>query len=116
MDMEASQIADKIIRMSKFVRIVTVCDMNGKLVYSARPKSIQNKLTSKESTKSLTMAAESWKSRKELSRKLGKCKYVIAEYEKVKRITMPAGKNHILYVTAETNIDHNKLIGKISKL
>ena len=66
--------------------------------------------------KSLVVAVESWKSRKELSRKLGKCKYVIAEYEKVKRITMPAGKNHLLYVTTETNIDHNKLINKIVKL
>ena len=114
--MEAQKIADKIIHMSKFVRIVTVCDMKGKVVYSARPKSIANKLTSKESAKSLVVAVESWKSRKELSRKLGKCKYVIAEYEKVKRITMPAGKNHLLYVTAETNIDHNKLINKIMKL
>ncbi|MBP2624483.1 MAG: hypothetical protein KAF24_00770 [Nitrosopumilaceae archaeon] len=114
--MEVQDIADKIIRMSKFVRIVTVCDMNGKVVYSARPKSIENKLTNKESAKSLIIAVESWKSRKALSRKLGKCKYVIAEYEKVKRITMPAGKNHLLYVTTETNIDHNNLINKIMRL
>ncbi len=114
--METQQIADKIIKLNKSVRIVSVCDLKGKLIYSAHTKSIHNKLTSNESTSSLVTAAQSWKSRKALSRKLGKCKYVIAEYEKVKRITMPAGKNHLLYVTTEPGIDHNKLINKIMKI
>ena len=114
--METKIIADTIIKMSPTVRIVTICDMNGQTVYSAHKKSIINKLSTKESTSSLQMAAQSWKSRKQLSRKLGKCNYVVAEYEKVKRITMPAGTKHLLYITAEPKVDHNKLITKIRQL
>ena len=41
------------------------------------------------------------------------CKYVVAEYDKVKRIIMPAGKNHILYVTTTSTFDHNKVVRKV---
>lgn len=52
----------------------------------------------------------SWKIRSKLAPKIGKGKYVLAEYEKIKRITMPLGDNHILYITTEVQADHSKLI------
>lgn len=111
--MEAQTIAEKILKMSKSVRFVTVCDTNGRLVFSAHPKGVKSKVSPKESKKSLVTAARAWKTRKELSRKLGMCKYVLAEYDKVKRITMPAGKNHLLYITTSPNLDHNKIIRRV---
>ena len=47
--------------------------------------------------------------------KIGKGKYVVAEYEKIKRITMPLDDNHILYVTTEVNADHDKIIKSVMK-
>ena len=41
---------------------------------------------------------------------------MLAEYEKVKRITMPLGKNHLLYITTEVQADHNNIIRKILEL
>ena len=41
---------------------------------------------------------------------------MLAEYEKIKRITMPMGDNHILYVTTEVKADHSSLIDGIRKL
>ena len=35
------------------------------------------------------MAVSAWKTRSQLANKIGKGKYVLAEYEKIKRITMP---------------------------
>jgi adenine specific DNA methylase Mod len=32
---------------------------------------------------------------------IGKGKYVLAEYEKIKRITMPLNDEHLLYITTE---------------
>ena len=44
-------------------------------------------------------------------------KYVLAVYEeKVKRITMPLGDNHMLYLTIEVNADHDKIINGIRKI
>lgn len=114
--MEVRKIGGKILKISKSVRFVTICDKNGKLVYSVHPRKIKSKISKNESKKSLVAAARAWKTRKELSRKLGQCKYVVAEYDKVKRITMPAGKNHLIYVTTSPNFDHNKIVSKVRQL
>ena len=50
---------------------------------------------------------------KKISTLLEACKYVIAEYNKVKRIVFPAGKNHILYVAITALLDYNKAVRKV---
>jgi len=110
---EVQRAAENLIRLSPSIRVVTVCDMNGKLVFSARSKNAKILLSKKESIVSLQSAARSWKVRRKLERKLGPCKYVLAEYGNVKRITMPAGRNHLLYITAASTYDHNKIIRKV---
>lgn len=108
--MDVATVAEKLLKVGTGVRVVTICDMNGKLVYHARKKTTQNKLSPAESKASLEMAASQWKKRKQLARKLGKCKYAIAEYDEVKRITLPAGPKHLLYVTTTPKFDHQKII------
>jgi hypothetical protein len=56
------------------------------------------------------------KRRKDCGRKVGKGKYVLAEYEKIKRITMPLGDKHLLYVTTEVDADHSNVIRGITKI
>ena len=111
--MEVQRATQKLIRLSPSVRVVTVCDMNGKIVFSARSRKAKMLLSKKESIISLQLAARAWKIRKKLERKLGACKYVLAEYGNIKRITMPAGRNHILYITTSGSFDHNKVIRKV---
>lgn len=111
--MELQAAAERLIKLSPSVRFVSVCDRNGKLVFSARAKRVGKVLSASESRESLKSAARSWKLRRKLARKLGPCKYAVAEYGAVKRITMPAGKDHILYVTTTAAYDHNKLIRKV---
>ena len=111
--MEVAAMADKLLKLSPSVRYVTVCDMNGKVTYSAHRKAVHTALSRKESLDSLKTAARNWRTRRAVSRKIGKCKSVVAEYDKVKRITMPAGRNHLLYVTTSASADANKVIRKI---
>ncbi len=61
------------------------------------------------------MAGKSWKQRKSLAKKIGRCKYVIAEYDRVKRITLPAGQNHLIYITTDPKANVGPLINKIRK-
>ncbi|HYA81950.1 MAG TPA: hypothetical protein VEH06_00680, partial [Candidatus Bathyarchaeia archaeon] len=61
-------------------------------------------------------AINSWKIRTELANKIGKGKYVLAEYEKIKRLTMPLGDKYILYITTEIEADHSKIIRGITKM
>ena len=101
------------------IRLVTICDANGKVVYSDHRSGVKNLLTTEESKKSLELAISAWKTRSELSLKIGKGKYVLAEYEKLKRITMPLGndpENHLLYITTEPKADHSKIIRGVDGL
>ena len=111
--MEIQEAVEKILKVSPSVRVVSVCDLNGKLIFSERSKKVHILVSKKQSLASLKAAAKDWKQRKKLSRTLGPCKYVVAEYDKVKRIVIPAGKNHILYVTTTAAFDHNKVIKKV---
>ncbi|MCH7649359.1 MAG: hypothetical protein QQN64_03365 [Nitrosopumilus sp.] len=111
--MEIRQIAEKVLKISPSVRVVTLIDLKGKLVFSERSKKVKILVSKKQSLASLKAAAMAWNQRKKLVRTLGSCKYIVAEYDKVKRIIMPAGRNHILYVTTTTSFDHNKVVRKV---
>lgn len=106
----------KVMNMSPAIRFATVCDMNGRIKYSGHRKGVKNLLTPSESRKSLNLAVTAWKIRSKLSRKIGKGKYVLAEYAKIKRITMPLGNKHILYLTTSTGANHAKIINRIVRL
>ena len=80
------------------IRIVTICDINGKMMYSDYREGIENLFTPEESKRSLNLAVNSWKTRRQLAPKIGKGKYVLAEYEKVKRITMPFGLTTTFFI------------------
>ena len=95
------------------VRVVTICDLNGEIMYSGHRQGTKNMLTPEESRNSLELAVKSWKTRSQLASKIGKGKYVLAEYEKVKRITMPLGDNHLLYITTNVECSHTRLIDMV---
>jgi hypothetical protein len=105
-----------IINIDPSIRLVTICDSDGKPVYSRHRQGVVNLLTPSESKESLEMAMTGWKVRNELLHKIGKGRYVVAEYEKIKRITMPFGGDYLLYVTIEVQADHINIINRIRKL
>jgi hypothetical protein len=113
--MNVDTLAAKIIKSSKSIRYVSIVSLSGKLVISAHRKSVKTALSKSESKQSLVMAARAWKTRKSLAKKIGRCKYVLAEYDRVKRITIPAGKNHIMYITTDPKANALPLINKIRK-
>ncbi|HYT45359.1 MAG TPA: hypothetical protein VEP90_23730 [Methylomirabilota bacterium] len=98
------------------IRLVTICDTNGNIIFYRHRQGVQNLLTKDESKKSLEMAMAAWKVRGELSDKIGKGMYVLAEYEKIKRITMPFGDDFLLYLTTEVEVDHSSIYDRIRSL
>jgi hypothetical protein len=107
---------EDVIKIDPRVRFSTICDMDGKIKYSRHAQGVENLLSPEENKKSLEQAVSMWKSRKYLEPKIGKGKYVVTAYEKVKRITMPLDDNHLLYVTTDASVDHDKIIERIMKL
>jgi hypothetical protein len=115
--MDYKRIYEDIMNSDSKIRLVTICDSNGKIMHSEHREGVQNLLSAQESKKSLELAVNSWKTRTALAPKIGKGKYVLAEYEKIKRITMPLGdEQHLLYITTEPEADHSKIIDTVRTL
>src|SRR5688500_13321170 len=99
------------------MHFVTTFDTNAQKPINSEHKPGVTKLLSKEeSQESLQLALNAWKIRSKLAPKIGKGKYVLAEYEKIMRITMPLDENHLLYITTEVGCDAHNLIDKVRKL
>jgi hypothetical protein len=92
------------------IRFATIFDMNGNIMFSEHREGVQSLLSPEESKRSLQLAINAWKSRNEVSDKIGKGKYALVEYEKLKRITMPLDAEHILYITTDVEADHAPII------
>jgi hypothetical protein len=90
--------------------------MNSKIMFSDHKSGVLNLLIPEESKRSLEMAIKAWKQRTKLAPKIGKGKYVLAEYEKIKRITMPLGDSHLLYISTEPEADHSKIIDGVRQM
>jgi hypothetical protein len=114
--MDYEKLQADIMNIDSKIRLVTICDINGKVMSSDHRQGVKNLLSPEESKESLELAVNSWKIRSKLTSKIGKGKYVLAEYEKIKRITMPLGDNHLLYVTTEPEADHSNIINRIRNL
>ena len=115
---DCEKMYEDIMNIDPKIRLVTICDSNGRVVYSEHREGVKNLLTPEESKESLELAVNSWKTRTKLAPKIGKGKYVLAEYEKIKRITMPLGDDdhHLLYITTEVEADHSNIIHRVSEI
>jgi DNA-binding response OmpR family regulator len=106
-----------IMNMDPAVRFVTILETKeDKVLFSEHKAGATNYLSKEESQESLQLAIHAWKTRSKLESKIGKGKYVLAEYEKIKRITMPLDESHLLYITTEVGCDALSLVDKIRKL
>ena len=61
-------------------------------------------------------ASQRWQTRKNIEHKIGNNKYAMAEYDKLKRITVPLDEKHLLMLTTEIKTDHTKVISKILEI
>jgi hypothetical protein len=114
--MDYKQIYEKVMGIDPLTRLVTICDRDGKIMYSGHREGVKNLLSEDESKRSLELAVNSWKIRSQLEPKIGKGRYVLAEYEKIMRITMPLDDNHLLHITTEGGADHLKIINRVREL
>ena len=115
--MDFKNIGNQILNLDPDVRFVTIIDINdNKFLFSQHRPGVMNLLTKEESDQSLKFTLNAWKIRNNLQKQIGKGKFVLAEYEKIERISMPFDDNHLLYITTEIGCDVLSLIDKIKKL
>ena len=115
--MDYGKLCKEILDLDPKIRYAGVCDDTGETKFGGQREGIQNLLSPDENKRSNLQALARWALRNTLSPKVGKGRYAMAEYEKVKRITIPLEDNsHLLLVTTEMNADHTRIIQQVLKL
>jgi hypothetical protein len=114
--MDYENLCNEILALDPKIRFAGVCDETGEIKFGGQRHGLANLLTAEETKRSNLQALARWGLRNSLASKVGKGKYAMAEYEKIKRITAPLDNDHLLLVTTEVDADHQNLIAKVLKL
>jgi hypothetical protein len=114
--MDYTKVCKEILGLDPKIRFAGVCDESGEIKFGGQREGLANLLTAEETKRSNLQALARWGLRNSLASKVGKGKYAMAEYEKIKRITAPLGNDHLLLVTTEVDADHQNIVSKVLKL
>jgi hypothetical protein len=115
--LDYGNLCKEILTIDPKIRYAGVCDDTGETKYGGQREGVKNLLSPEETKKSNLQALARWGLRNSLSSKVGKGKYAMAEYEKVKRITIPLEYNgHLLLITTEVDANHGRIIEYVLKL
>jgi hypothetical protein len=114
--MDFDRLCKDIIGLDPKIRFAGVSDDVGEIVYGGQREGITDLLSKEESRRSNLQAIARWALRSSLSPKIGRGRYAITEYEKIKRITFPIDESNLLLVTTEVDANHNKIIRDILTL
>jgi hypothetical protein len=116
MFMDYSKLCQQIMALDPRVRFAGICDDTGEILYGGQREGVKDLLSREETRRSNLQALARWGLRYTLASKIGRGKYAMAEYENIKRITVPLDNDHLLLVTTEVDLDHEKIINDILKL
>ena len=87
--MDYGSLCKEILDLDSKIRFAGVCDDSGEIKHGGQREGITNLLSPDETKRSNIQAVARWALRNSLSSKVGKGKYAMTEYEKIKRITIP---------------------------
>jgi hypothetical protein len=111
--MKCETLVDKILDSSHHIRFAAIFDMSGNVKASKERKGITRMLSTDETKNWANTAVKTWKSREHLYPMIGEGQYVLAVYKKLKRITMPVGKDHLIYVTFDNDGGQEDIISAV---
>ena len=83
------------------IRFAAVCDKDGEILWNSQRKGIKNLISLEDTKKTLKRAINAWQERSNITDKVGRGLYVIAAYEKIKRITIPLDHNNLLFISVD---------------
>ncbi len=107
---------NSIMNLDDKVRFVTILDSQGEILFGGQREGIQNYLTEEDQQKSIKHVTNAWFARNQFSSGIGKGKYAMAEYGKVKRFTFPLNDSHIIYITTEPEVESSQFIENVLRI
>lgn len=98
---DEGKLVSMVLEANENVRYACICDSNGEVLWNSRRNEIESIMGLEDTKTSLKNAVEHWKDREGVEAKIGRGRYSITDYEKLKRVTVPLKNNHLLYVHIE---------------
>ena len=81
------------------IRFSAVCNSQGDILWHSQRSGVRNVIPISDTKKTLQRAIGAWQERAKITDKVGKGLYVIAAYDKIKRITIPLDKGNLLFIS-----------------
>ena len=95
------KLLNMIMEANKYIRYAAICDHDTKILWQSKRDDVSNILNLDETKSLLKRAVDNWQVREGISPKVGRGRYAIVGYEKIKRITIPLGNNHLLFLSSD---------------
>jgi len=81
------------------IRFAAVCNSKGEILWHSQRTGIKNLIPLTDTKKTLLRAVNAWQERSKITNVVGRGLYVIAAYEKIKRITIPLDNGNLLFIS-----------------
>lgn len=114
--MDYDELCNTVLRLDEKIRFAGISDQEGEIIHGGLRDGVESFFDSKETRESLRHAISRMGSRNSLIAKIGRVKYALVEYEKVKRISVPIDPQHVLFVSMDTDVDHCALTNNIIEI
>jgi len=106
----------QILKADPKIRLATVYDQWANRVGGGMREGLKNMLSEHMEKELVSLSIIDWQARKSMSKVLGKTKYTLAEYEKIKLFSFYLGDDHLLLVSAEKDSDTNVVVDEVIDL
>ncbi len=93
------QLLNMLMDFTDSIRFAAICDSKGDILWNSQRAGIKNLIPLADTKKTLQRAIGAWQERSKITDKVGRGLYVIAAYEKIKRITIPLDKGNLLFIS-----------------
>ena len=93
------QLLNMLMDFNESIRFAAVCNSKGEILWNSQRAGIKNIIPLSDTKKTLQRAVNAWQERSKVESKVGRGLYVIAAYEKIKRITIPLDKGNLLFIS-----------------
>ncbi len=114
--MDYEKLCSQIFEVDPKIRFAAVYNFWAECMAGGMKEGLDSLLPEKVTTNSINQALLRWKSLKTSEEWIGKAKYALAVYEKIKRLTFYFNENELLLVSTEPDADHELIIKNIQKL
>ena len=114
--LDYEKFCSQILETDSKIRFATVYDEWAERVGGGMREGVENLLSERAENEMVNLSIIHWKARKEMSKLLGKAKYTLGEYDKIKRFSFYLGDDHLLLLSTEKEVDTNVVVDKVIQL